>query len=175
MSFSEIKKMISLTLGTFFGVGLIPIMPGTITTFVIALIWYYFIPDYLFYNATENIVFYDRFLIFYLLVILFAYLSVYICKINEEEFGKDGKQIVIDEVVGYLLAVMFLPKTIMVAIYAFILFRVLDIGKPLFINKLQKLPHGWGIMLDDVAAGIFANIILLGLYKLRPAFFIINF
>ena len=45
-------------------------------------------------------------------------------------------------------------------ITAFILFRFFDIAKPLFIRRLEKLPRGWGVMADDLLAGIYANLIM---------------
>jgi len=168
---TSIKKDISLIFGTFFGVGLIPIMPGTAASIVIALIWF-MIPEYYFYNIIENEIFYDHYFYLLLFLALVSLISVYICSEAEKHLGHDASSIVIDEVVGYLFAVLFLPKTTMVAIYALILFRVFDIAKPLFINKLQKLPKGWGIMLDDVAAGICANVVLQILYMIKPQFFI---
>ena len=173
MFLNNFKNVISLAIGTFLGIGLIPIMPGTIASVVTATIWYLFIPEYFFYNPTENIIFYDRFFLLFLFLLAFSLKAVYISKICEKEFGKDAPAIVIDEVIGYLFAILFLPKTLMVALYALVLFRIFDIMKPLYINKLQNLPHGWGVMCDDIAAGITTNIILIGLYSVKPTFFTI--
>lgn len=171
MSLNNLKNDISNILSTFFGIGLFPFMPGTIGTLSIALIWF-LIPDYYFYNKIEKVIFYDNFLFLSLGLIVFGIISVFICTESEKKLGHDASSIVIDEVVGYLFAVLFLPKTTMIAIYAFILFRFLDISKPLFINKLQNLPKGLGIMADDVAAGIVANIILQIMFLIKPQFFI---
>ena len=74
---------------------------------------------------------------------------------------KDNKHIVIDEFIGYLVSIMFLPLTIGYVISAFFLFRIFDILKPPPIRNLEKvLSGGIGIMLDDLLAGIFTNIIL---------------
>ena len=171
MSLNNLKKDISYILGTFFGIGLIPKMPGTFASIAIALLWYT-IPDYLFYNKTEQIIFYDNYTYLFVFLIFFSWISVYICNVCEKKLGHDASSIVIDEVAGYLFAVLFLPKSIMVTIYALILFRIFDIAKPLFINKLQNLPAGWGIMSDDIAAGITSNIILQILFFIKPDFFI---
>ena len=170
MLFNSVKNTLSYVIGTFFGIGLIKKMSGTIASITIATIWYFSFDEY-FYNSLDNIIHYDRFFFFFLVMIAITYLSVYVSKICENEFGKDASEIVIDEVVGYLFAIMFLPKTLMVALYALILFRIFDILKPLYIGKLQNLPHGWGVMMDDVAAGITTNIILLALYMIKPTFF----
>jgi len=164
------KKTLSLVIGTLFGIGFIKKMPGTMASISIAIVWY-FIPEYFFYNPVENVIFYDRYLYLFLFLIGFSYLSAHICKVCEEHFGNDAKEIVIDEVIGYLFAVLFLPKTLIVAIYALVLFRIFDITKPFFIGKLQSVKGGWGVILDDIAAGITSNIIILLLFFIKPKFF----
>lgn len=79
----------------------------------------------------------------------------------EKRFSKkDPQNIIIDEASGYLIAMVFLPKTMGYYIASFILFRVLDILKPPPIRRLQGLSGGKGVMLDDVMAGVLTNIIL---------------
>jgi phosphatidylglycerophosphatase A len=73
---------------------------------------------------------------------------------------KDDRRIVIDEVAGVWFSIAFLPKTLGVLFFGFVLFRFFDIKKPFFIKRLQKLKSGLGITMDDVMAGIFVNIIL---------------
>ncbi len=72
----------------------------------------------------------------------------------------DDPRIVIDEWVGYLVSVAFLPKSLMVLLIGLVLFRLADTWKPLGINRLAKLPGGWGIVMDDVAAGLMVNLCL---------------
>ena len=172
MFFNNIKNDFCYILATFFGVGFFPKASGTIASIVIALIWY-LVPEHVFYNSLDKVIFYDRFLYMFAILILLTYIGAYVSKVSETKFGYDSKVIVFDEIIGYLCAVLFLPKTLMVAIYAFVLFRLFDIMKPLYINKLQSVPKGWGVMLDDVAAGFTANIILQLLFLIRKDFFII--
>ncbi len=73
---------------------------------------------------------------------------------------KDPHAVVIDEVTGYLIAAAFLPHHWFYPLAAFFLFRLFDIWKPFPIDRSQNLPGGWGIMVDDVLAGIYANLIL---------------
>ncbi len=73
---------------------------------------------------------------------------------------KDAPQIVIDEVAGMFIACLFIQPTILHIIIAFFLFRFFDILKPSPVRNLEKLGGGAGIMLDDIAAGIYANIAL---------------
>jgi len=81
--------------------------------------------------------------------------------IAEKAFGeKDSRHIVIDEFVGYLCAVIFLPLTPAYMISAFFLFRFFDILKPPPIRMLERIGGGVGVMCDDVAAGIVTNVIL---------------
>ena len=75
----------------------------------------------------------------------------------------DPSEVVIDEVVGMSIALFMLPHTIIMYTMAFILFRIFDVFKPSFIYQVQNLPGGWGIMLDDVLAGIFTWLICQGL------------
>lgn len=75
-------------------------------------------------------------------------------------WGKDPSRVVIDEVAGMCISLLFIPVTVKYVIIALVLFRFFDIVKPLFIKKMEIFPGGWGIMLDDVLAGIYANILL---------------
>ena len=76
--------------------------------------------------------------------------------------AKDPGVIVIDEVAGMLLSVLFLPRTIPVLVTAFVLFRVFDIWKPYPAREIQELHGGLGVMLDDLVAGAYALVIVLG-------------
>ena len=131
-------------------VGYFPILSGTITSIITAVLYFYLIPPL---NALGNL-----FLI--VLVLLISLIFVPIIKSAEKDMGHDSRKITIDEVIGFFFAVMFLPHNFMIFIYALVLFRVFDIVKPTPINQLQKLPHGWGVLADDIAAGICSNIII---------------
>lgn len=79
----------------------------------------------------------------------------------EKVYGrKDPKEVVIDEVCGMMVSLLFLPDRSWIVITAFILFRLFDVIKPPPCRKIEKLPGASGIMLDDVIAGIYANLIL---------------
>lgn len=73
---------------------------------------------------------------------------------------KDDGRIVVDEIAGYWVSVLFLPHTIPVFVGAFFLFRLFDVLKPLGISRTQNLPGGWGIVVDDLLAGALANVVL---------------
>lgn len=78
----------------------------------------------------------------------------------EAVWGKDSSKVVLDEVVGMYVAVLFHPLSWETIGVALVLFRVFDIWKPLGIRKTEALPGGWGVMIDDVVAGIYASILL---------------
>ena len=80
--------------------------------------------------------------------------------LGEREFGKDGSPIVIDEVVGQWIALAGLAPAPAVAVGGFLLFRIFDIVKPFPIRQSHALPGGWGVVADDVLAGIATNLTL---------------
>lgn len=91
----------------------------------------------------------------------FVLFSVWISGRAEKIYGgKDDHRIVIDETAGYLASMAFLPLTFKALFFTFILFRILDVYKLPFYRKFEKLPGGWGIVMDDLAAGILTNLIL---------------
>jgi len=77
----------------------------------------------------------------------------------EKLLGKDSGHIIIDEFCGYMITVLFVPKTAGYLFAAFVLFRIFDIVKPPPIKEIEKtFSGGLGIVLDDVMAGIYANL-----------------
>ena len=84
---------------------------------------------------------------------------------------KDPHPVVIDEIVGMWIALLFVPHDVAYFIAAFVLFRLFDVIKPFPARQAELLKGGWGIMLDDVFAGIYAGAIVYGFDALR-AFFV---
>jgi phosphatidylglycerophosphatase A len=145
-------KYFILLLATGFGVGYSPIAPGTLGTLVAILI-YYFLSEISppLYEIT---------------LIGFFFLSVWVSE-NAERFfrKKDDQRIVIDEIIGFLTTMLWVPKTIRFVIIGFFLFRFFDILKPFPIRRLEKgFKGGFGVVLDDVLAGVYANIVLRLIY-----------
>jgi phosphatidylglycerophosphatase A len=145
-------KHFILLLATGFGVGYSPIAPGTLGTLVAILI-YYFLSEISppLYEIT---------------LIGFFFLSVWVSE-NAERFfrKKDDQRIVIDEIIGFLTTMLWVPKTIRFVIIGFFLFRFFDILKPFPIRRLEKgFKGGFGVVLDDVVAGVYANIVLRLIY-----------
>ena len=141
-----------LLLATGFGIGYSPVAPGTLGTLVAIPIYYFLseIPSPL-YEIT---------------LIGFIFLSVWISEKAEIFFvKKDDQRIVIDEIVGFLITMLWIPKTTRFIIIGFILFRFFDILKPIPIRRIErKFKGGFGVVLDDVVAGVYANIILRLIY-----------
>ncbi|MHB8171638.1 MAG: phosphatidylglycerophosphatase A family protein [Thermincolia bacterium] len=129
-----------------FGLGYSPVASGTVGSLLgIPLVWLY--PNSL------------------VMALFLIILGVWSSSQGEKLFGeKDSSKIVIDEVVGYYLAMWALPLTWPFFLSAFLLFRILDVIKPGPIRRLQELKGGWGVMADDLAAGILTNIILRVFY-----------
>jgi phosphatidylglycerophosphatase A len=78
----------------------------------------------------------------------------------EPYWGKDSYRVVIDEVAGMWVGVLGLPITGPRLLAGLVLFRFFDIVKPLFIRKMEEMPGGVGVMMDDVLAGIYTNLLL---------------
>jgi len=78
----------------------------------------------------------------------------------ESEWGHDSSKVVIDEVAGMMITLLWAPVDIKYALTGFILFRFFDILKPLGIKSAERLPGGWGVMADDVLAGVYAFALL---------------
>lgn len=143
------KEKIVLFLSTFFYLGYIPIASGTFGTLG-AVPFYYLLVLYL--NKYQYFVF----------TIIFIVISIYLSSQAAKIFNRiDPGEVVIDEVSGFLTTMAFIPFTLENLIIGFLLFRFFDILKPFPSRQLEKLKGGYGIVLDDVASGIWANLLLL--------------
>ncbi|MCX7876205.1 MAG: phosphatidylglycerophosphatase A [Melioribacteraceae bacterium] len=78
----------------------------------------------------------------------------------ENKYGPDPKEYTNDEVIGMWLTLLFVPKKIWWIVIGFFIWRFLDIVKPFPAKQLEKVKNGWGVLLDDIAAGIYSFIIL---------------
>ncbi|MDR3237330.1 MAG: phosphatidylglycerophosphatase A [Spirochaetia bacterium] len=95
------------------------------------------------------------------IVLILLYPSVRICDWGEIFFKeKDPGPVVWDEIIGYWVTMLFLPYSWKAAAAGFVLFRIMDVWKPFPIYQLQNLKGGLGILIDDVAAGIYSCVIL---------------
>ncbi len=131
------------------GIGYLPIAPGTWAAGIAAVFWFYFNNSI---SGSYNIQ-------LLLTVIVIAAGIYYAGKILSEN-EKDPSYIVIDEVAGLFVTLIFIPPTFYNVLLGFILFRFFDIVKPLGVRTMEKYPQGWGIMLDDILAGIYSNVVI---------------
>jgi len=141
-----LRNFLIKAFATVFGVGYLPVAPGTWATVVGVAIAYY---------LGSNMPVYTILLL--ILLILGIMTTGIIAKQVDQ---KDPGFLVIDEVVGVMIALWGLPLIWPVMICGFFLFRAFDMFKIYPINRLEAQPGGWGIMLDDCLAGVYANIIL---------------
>ena len=147
-------ERIGYLIAIFFGAGLAKKAPGTVGSLASLIIW---IPLFHFSNS----------LTLKVLVVLFIFLlGIWASQIGMKAFNKkDPKQVVIDEVAGQGLALILVSATIPNFILGFLLFRFFDILKPWPISLIDKKMHSaFGIMFDDIIAGLFA---LVSLYTIN--------
>jgi phosphatidylglycerophosphatase A len=138
------------TVATFFGVGMGKPGPGTWGSVAAVLLWAAESKGSHLSAHTELV----GLLIWIALAIA---LGVPAATIVARETGrKDPQFVVIDEVAGQWIALLFSPCDLRHALVALALFRLFDITKPFPIRRLENLPEGWGIVFDDVAAGLYA-------------------
>lgn len=136
-------RNINFLIATFFGIGKIPFAPGTWASLAAAPLFWLLV---------------DRPLVLAGVLVAIYFGGVYFAGEYEKQIGeKDPSSAVIDEVLGVGVAMVGIPKQLPFVIMAVILFRLFDIWKPYPIHRLEKLPKGWGIMSDDLLAGIYAN------------------
>lgn len=97
-----------------------------------------------------------------LLIILVTALGIIASSRAEKILNeKDSSHIVIDEFAGYALALLFLPHTLFYLVLSFLLFRLFDILKPLPLRWIERtFPGGYGVMADDLVAGVYTNIVM---------------
>jgi len=138
-------------------VGFIPIAPGTWGSGLAVLIWWFWLRSL---PLTYNIV----------LLILVTVVAIWSASRAEITLGHDSGHIVIDEVAGQLVALLICPKTFFFAVLGFFIFRLFDIWKPEPIYSSQKLPKGWGVVIDDIIAGLYTAIALFGISYLMSKY-----
>jgi phosphatidylglycerophosphatase A len=106
------------------------------------------------------------------IIVLFA-VGVWSATAAERHFGDvDPAPVVLDEVVGMLMTLAFLPVGMTGAIVGFFIFRVLDIVKPWPSARFERLPGGLGVMADDGMAAVYGNLAMRGLIAVTPGWFV---
>ncbi len=128
-------------------IGYIPFAPGTFGTLAgLGSVWFFPV-------AIKT---------HFLIIIVGTVAGSYAATSAEKQLKeKDSGKIVIDEFIGFYAATFFIPRTELLLIAAFVIFRILDIIKPFMIAKIESaLSNGTGIMVDDIMAGIYTNMLL---------------
>jgi len=142
-------KKLHVLLGTGLGIGNLPLARGTLATLAAIILYLVFrkiFPQPLYYG---------------IMLVVFNGLAIWISGRCEEYLGKkDNSAIVIDEMGGFLVAMFLVPFSLRFLMLGFILFRAFDILKPFRIDRIESLPGGWGVVGDDVAAGVLTNVLL---------------
>ena len=140
---------------TFFFIGHAKIAPGSVASFVTTLLFYLFAKDLIYY----------LFIIIILVTTVLAFFAIN--TYTQKELEKDRSEIVIDEVIGQSIAL--LPLLIFVetnlsyffmCIISLLFFRFFDIVKPYPINKFDKMNNTFGVIFDDILAGLFSALLL---------------
>jgi phosphatidylglycerophosphatase A len=139
---------ISKVIASCFGIGYMQKGAGTVAALFCCLIWY-------FLKGAET----DAWFQVMLLLSLFI-LGVWVSTVVEEEWGHDSNRVVFDEVHGMLISLFLLPQNWIYPLLAFVLFRFFDIAKPLGIRKMERFGKGYGVMADDLLAGLYSNVLL---------------
>ncbi len=136
-----------VALSSVFGLGFFPFMPATATTLVLASGVFVFLKE-------PSVVELP-------LIVVLVVIGILSSGEAEKKLGHDAGPIVLDEVCGFLVTVFSIERfEFSVITAAFVLFRFFDIVKPWPVKRSQHLPGGVGIVIDDVLAGVYANIVL---------------
>ncbi len=142
------RLKISEWIATCFKVGYLPLAPGTWGSAFAILLWWVLLKDL---NAY----------VFGVIIIIFLLIGIVVSNIIIDQSGNhDPSYIIIDELVGQWLALLFLPEGFFNIAIAFILFRFFDIIKPWPIRLIEKLPKGLGVMSDDLTAGLITLVLI---------------
>ncbi len=141
-------------------VGFAPAVPGTFGSLAGALIFWVL--------RSTGVLWIDA-----VAALLALAIGTWAAHVTERALGRtDPGIVVIDEVLGMLATLAFLPASLPTTLAGFLLFRVFDIAKPFPAATLERVPGGYGIMLDDLMAGIYANLALRLLISVQPGWFL---
>lgn len=142
-----------ILIATGLGSGFSPFAPGTAGALLATLIWF----GLSFVLSVAALLW-----LTVAFVLLFTVAGVWATNRVEPYWGEDPSRVVVDEMVGVWIALLAAPAgSVWYALAAFALFRLFDIFKPLGIRRMESLPGGIGVMMDDILAGIYSFIILI--------------
>jgi phosphatidylglycerophosphatase A len=143
-------KKLAIAIASGFGAGLIKFGPGTwgtaVASFILAGLSYFQVAHLNYYPL--------------LLAIAFSIVGYWAILQLKQDWVHDDQRIVVDEIIGLFVTVFFVPISWMTIVLSFVLFRFFDIFKPLGIRKFDQIDTHWAVIVDDIAAGVYANITL---------------
>lgn len=143
-------------IATSFGFGFLPVAPGTWGAILAIILW---LPLYIWAPAAVTVA------VTAIAVLVFTVLGTWASSVSERYWGSDPVVACVDETVGQWISL--LPVVPLCPwweiLLSLALFRFFDIVKPLGIRSMERLPRGYGMMADDILAGIYSAAILIGL------------
>jgi phosphatidylglycerophosphatase A len=143
---ADSRPLVAIACSTVFGVGYVPVAPGTAGSAVGLLLWWLMPPVPAIHLAV---------------IALLSAVGIWSATAVAPHFGKaDPGHVVIDEVVGVLITLLWNPVGLGGGVAAFFLFRFFDIVKPFPARRLERLHGGLGVMADDAMAAVYANVVL---------------
>lgn len=142
-------RLVYRLISTCLGIGYTPKGGGTVAAIVCCIAWY-------FVWRSGNGFFWPQLLVTFVILGI----GVWAAGKMESEWGEDSYRIVIDEVAGMCLTLCGIPIRWKYVVIGLILFRFFDIAKPLYIRRMERISGGWGVMMDDMLAGLYANLLL---------------
>ena len=126
--------------------GYIPVAPATFSCVISVIIWYFLI----------------QFKIIYIIITIVLFvLGIVLSDSLSRMWGKDPREVVIDEYACLLIPLYFTPIEIVPFVITFVFFRIFDILKPPPLRKIEKISGGWGVMLDDLGAAIYTSFVII--------------
>jgi phosphatidylglycerophosphatase A len=139
---------VAKAVSSFFYIGFVPIIPGTFGSLGGLIVYFLLqtIPSWQVYLGA---------------IVFISLLGVWAAGRAEKGSGiVDPSFVVIDEVAGQLITLFLIPPSVLFVVAGFLVFRFLDIVKPIPARQAERLPHGWGIMMDDIIAGVYGAIFM---------------
>lgn len=148
------RRIFDEVFGTVLGLGHIPIVPATWTSLAVALAIWGAQLDALEWQLA--------------LLALFVITGIPACTGLEKRYGEDPKQATADEAAGMTITLIGAPLDLLTVMVGFVLFRIFDVLKPPPARRFEDFPGGWGIMADDLMAGVYARLALQGWILVAP-------
>jgi phosphatidylglycerophosphatase A len=143
-------RRVERVLASLFYCGYFPLFPATVGSAVTCLAYWFLVPQNFYAQVA--------------IIAVVFFLGVHLSSRLVEEWGPDPKKVVIDEAAGMLVSLFMLPKSVLLIALSFFLFRFFDVVKPFPVRRAERIESGWGIVLDDLLAGLYTRVVLSLVY-----------